>query len=1005
MSLVSEKRGKRVLGRFISLSITLLVTVTPSISNQKSESEGVYYSKNEDITKGNSHYNNTGNVKTVGVAVRTGSISGTVNGPHETISVQDSVNSSSRGYSVSLGIGIGPHTEKRKAVNGPYISSATVGYNKGDVNQKITRNVAEFTAGSGMLDVKGKIVQVGSLIDGGFTLNGQGYEKQDLHDIDKSRKVGVNVTVYPNVTYTKRDEKGNAIYIDGRKENEQGAVYKVGVNYAEMDKARDVLSTVGSNVQINQDITGVNRDTNRQAGEFEGREINPINVDLGTEYWLTRAGRGKAKDIFEDAGRSVEGIKRILTTRDADGNLQILKSIEAETAVQKMMRIGFIETKGKTQQQVKKELEERFGSLTKKGVKVHFYGTEDIDTSKMDDDTLAKLVSNGFAITKDGTVWINKEYVDSGKVIDFNKTTQHEISHLIFGEDSEYQAQYLTRAYGEFLEGIRDNGYLKDGQGIIDYKFSMLTDEDRLRLDGYTDEEMQFFLHGFMQGIGLGKQYEDFKGKVKGALIKKENELRNIAAKSYLPKSVKNGAAGAASMVRKVSKGLTAVSKADKKFYDREGKNLGIGVKKGKISTTNFEKSLKYVGQSFSVVKKENKNKGAVNAIKKVNKFEKYDDLDAYEKESIIDNILLQAEENERKGGIKYSEKLFTEKRIGDFINKPEQRATKIEYQYEGMLWDDAVMAGIDAYSGGPHIYNKYVGESIPNTNNKEHYKRLWDTEVGKIYKAPSGREFLVIDTKSTISGMNAITVKDVVSGRSQIVFQGSVPGIGEPLKNPISYVQDWGNNSVNAEAIRRNNINMNFKFMGTSVNITPRSLIIRQNDNITNAFYLKRRNNSIFKGDEIGRNQQYEDAYNYTKKIMKDPRVMGTLTKTKGHSLGGGPSEETGSRLDLESIVIDPAPVNNPGKYIDDGRTLVLIPNHGKAMLNKKIIDNKGRATYKFAPLGLPNLGVGRDVRGVAIYDNMGADGDNIHEPNYDDIRKNEAEMKSFFMPVGPVR
>lgn len=54
---------------------------------------------------------------------------------------------------------------------------------------------------------------------------------------------------------------------------------------------------------------------------------------------------------------------------------------------------------------------------------------------------------------------------------------------------------------------------------------------------------------------------------------------------------------------------------------------------------------------------------------------------------------------------------------------------------------------------------------------------------------------------------------------------------------------------------------------------------------------------------------------------------------------------------------------------------------------------------------MGLPNLGVGRDVRGVAIYDNMGADGDNIHEPNYDDIRKNEAEMKSFFMPVGPVR
>ncbi|RRD36995.1 hypothetical protein EII29_11385, partial [Leptotrichia sp. OH3620_COT-345] len=160
-----------------------------------------YYSKNEDITKGNSHYNNTGSVKTVGVDVKTGSISGVVNGPHETVSVQDRVDGKYRGYNLNIGIGIGPHTVNGKIVNGPYVSSAGVGYSKNDVTQRITNNVSEFRADRGILDVKGKIIQVGSLIDGGFSLNGQGYEKHDLHDIDKSKNIGINVTVYPNTEY------------------------------------------------------------------------------------------------------------------------------------------------------------------------------------------------------------------------------------------------------------------------------------------------------------------------------------------------------------------------------------------------------------------------------------------------------------------------------------------------------------------------------------------------------------------------------------------------------------------------------------------------------------------------------------------------------------------------------------------------------------------------------------------------------------------------------------
>ena len=63
----------------------------------------------------------------------------------------------------------------------------------------------------------------------------------------------------------------------------------------------------------------------------------------------------KLRDLIGNSERTTDGIKRILTTRDENGNLNILKSVEAESAVQKFMRIGYVDTKGKTQQQVKQE--------------------------------------------------------------------------------------------------------------------------------------------------------------------------------------------------------------------------------------------------------------------------------------------------------------------------------------------------------------------------------------------------------------------------------------------------------------------------------------------------------------------------------------------------------------------------------------------------------------------------------------------------------------------------
>lgn len=468
-------------------------TVTASTSGSRGKSEGVYYTNPKDETKGNSHYNVGGDVKDSGVDIKTGSISGKIEGNHTVESLQDTFDSRSRGYSISTGIGINSTKGNKGTTYNTNIQSVSAGYSQGKTVQRITREVSEFTAGSGMLEVKGETRQTGSLIDGGFTLNTGGYSKEDLHDVNKTRNVGVNVTVYPNTVYSKRDKNGERVFVNGKNPKEKGVAVGIGISYTDIDKKRDVAATVGNGVNINHDISGVNRDPNRQTGEFEGREITGVDVNLGTEYWLTAAGRGKTRDIIEDAGRSAKGIKKILTRKDENGNLALLKNIKSESHLRELERRGFTDLEGKTLKEIQKEVEEKFGDLGEKGIKVRFFDKNDIDTSNLTKDQIKKLLADGFATTGDGYIWLNKERLENGNTVDINGVIQHEITHQVMGEDSEHEARYVEDGYVDFLKGIKKTGYLTDGE-IVDYNVSSLNTQDRERLGRYVDSDMQYKL-------------------------------------------------------------------------------------------------------------------------------------------------------------------------------------------------------------------------------------------------------------------------------------------------------------------------------------------------------------------------------------------------------------------------------------------------------------------------------------------------------------------------------
>ncbi len=157
-------------------------------------------------------------------------------------------------------------------------------------------------------------------------------------------------------------------------------------------------------------------------------------------------------------------------------------------------------------------------------------------------------------------------------------------------------------------------------------------------------------------------------------------------------------------------------------------------------------------------------------------------------------------------------------------------------------------------------------------------------------------------------------------------------------------------------------------------------------------------------------------------KKRFNNPNLK--IKSHEGHSLAGGIAIYVGSRRDTEVIAVDPAPVNNPGRYIDNNKILVVTPNYGNGLLSQTIQVN-GRETTRFSPgtdmiKNTPSIvrntlssiipevvGVGKGSNGrLAVYDNISAEPYTFnHEPNYKELKNKNNEMESFMMPKGAMK
>jgi len=198
--------------------------------------KGHDYSNSIISVEGNTHYNVGGNLIVKGSEIITGSISGKVDGTTVIESLQDEYKGGSSGFGLNLSLGLG-------AGSRPQVGSIGVNYNQSKIENLITTSPTVFIADGGQFDAGQKLTQIGSVIDGNFMLNAEDYEYSDLKDIRKETTIGFNVTLYPNVVYSQRDDKNDKIYNGGISQKGTGITISSNLQLGYVDENRTIKAT------------------------------------------------------------------------------------------------------------------------------------------------------------------------------------------------------------------------------------------------------------------------------------------------------------------------------------------------------------------------------------------------------------------------------------------------------------------------------------------------------------------------------------------------------------------------------------------------------------------------------------------------------------------------------------------------------------------------------------------------------------------------------------------
>ena len=204
-------------------------------------------------------------------------------------------------------------------------------------------------------------------------------------------------------------------------------------------------------------------------------------------------------------------------------------------------------------------------------------------------------------------------------------------------------------------------------------------------------------------------------------------------------------------------------------------------------------------------------------------------------------------------------------------------------------------------------------------------FKLEKDFKKGKVF--PYGKEkFEILDIVKTKSGMKAVVLGNKNTKGVEIIYEGSTAPT-EILKKGGQVLQDWNNNG--GGNMRRSRLDLMTGGL---------SEIVKSPVEGTLKFALR----GMYESNENGTPLHYQEALELAKRVQNEYKdgkggYNKGLTRVSGHSKGGGEAIYTASHLNIEAIATDPAPVNNPGKYLYNNKIIRVVPNNGSGLLNIK--------------------------------------------------------------------
>ncbi|WP_374123995.1 hemagglutinin repeat-containing protein, partial [Leptotrichia hongkongensis] len=433
-------------------------SISASQSNQNTV-ETVY--ANGNFKNVNEVHNNTGSMVLNGFNQEGGKVTGNI-GKVEVISRQNTSTTTGSSSGISLGI----------SANG-VPSSVNINGSRTNGDRAFVDNQSIFIVGEGSSLHVGTLENTGAVVgkQGNSTFKIDSYIGKDIQNHDTMKTTGGSVgisTGKPRIT-------------------------NVGFNQDSRDKQGITRNTIIGDVEIGETSgSPINRDLGK-ANEVtkDTHSSTNINVESQTIEYVTNPAKlkediGKAKDEIEAVGAVAKAAFNTIGSKEKNGFFDFLRTERVQETVR---NLGYIDTKGKTKEQIAQEMQDKYGEIFAKNGKkleINFYVNSEV--SQDDPNAKNKMNAAGF-VAEDGSIWLNADNISSISNFNLNSVFGHELTHNVTGKDTELLANFGEARASGFIEKAIDKGYLAKVGGGLNWNSETLTKEQKDKLASYEDIE------------------------------------------------------------------------------------------------------------------------------------------------------------------------------------------------------------------------------------------------------------------------------------------------------------------------------------------------------------------------------------------------------------------------------------------------------------------------------------------------------------------------------------